>query len=87
MRMFLMALVAMSGLGFAAAPSLADHCNYGNRVSYYRGHGHGHTHYRPPVSNCGPVGCNGYVAPCAPRVVARPGFYYNGRNVAFGIGF
>jgi hypothetical protein len=87
MKMFLLAFVAMLGIGFAAAPSLADNC--GPR---YRGYSvnhcqpRGHVHYHRPVVN----GCTGYRVPApvyGPRVVARPGFYFNGRNVAFAIGF
>jgi len=88
LRLLMLALVAVAGLGFAAAPSLAD---YGR--NYRGGHGcfdhcchHYHYHgYRPvPVARRYTPYWPGY----RPVVVRpAPGFYYSGCNLSFGIGF
>ena len=87
MKMLMLAFVAMVGIGFAAAPSMADQGhNHGYRAHsqhHHHNHGHwnGHRVYYPR-----PVGCYGTVY--GPRVIYNtPGIYYSGRNLSFGIGF
>lgn len=85
LRMLMLAFVAVAGLGFAAAPSMADHGR-----NYRGGHGcvdryHYHHVYRPvPVAR----GCMPYRPAYRPVVFCpAPGIYYSGRNLSFGFGF
>ena len=93
MKMLLLAFIAMVGIGFAAAPSMADQDRNNFRGPSHHHHSHGrwdgyrtyYPSYRGPVADCRP-----YVpAPVyGPRVIYNsPGIYYSGRNVTFGIGF
>lgn len=86
MKMLLLVCVAMVGIGFAAAPSMAE---YGR--SYRGGYGHFdhcgndyRVHCPVPIARRYSPYCPGYRPPVVYRA---PGIYYSGRNVSFGIGF
>ncbi|MCE9553095.1 MAG: hypothetical protein K8T91_06910 [Planctomycetes bacterium] len=86
MKMLLLAFVAMVGIGFAAAPSMADHGHsYRGGYNRFDSCGNDYRVHRPvPIARRHTPYWPGYRPPV---VYSAPGIYYSGRNVSFGIGF
>jgi len=84
--MLMLAFVAVAGLGFAAAPSMADH---GRHYGGY--HRFDDCRYQPRVYHRHVPVARRYTPywPGYRPVVVRPtpGIYYSGRNLSFGFGF
>ncbi|MCE9544818.1 MAG: hypothetical protein K8T25_04770 [Planctomycetia bacterium] len=93
-KWMLLALLSLGGLGFAAAPSMADNYHHdGHHGDWHHGNGH------QVVERCEPVRRVYYppVPPTqvysvpynypAPVVYQQPGIFYTGKHLSFGIGF